>query len=280
MKKRTLWVMAAILTLCGSIMFTACSKDDDKTNTTSEEEPTPVENVAEKIIGKWMMADKDGQPIPTDMQTVYTFTSPTQGTVSTAITAVEVLGEQWNASLPSEVSVDGTKVTLTNYPAENYKTVEEFNITDISDTNFTALHKVTMFDKNYIFAYLESTFSYVKVEQDFADKVIGLWQCTGIQGVETYNDANALLEFHEDGTYKYWRRDELGDWIVVTNRDYQHYFVDGSLLATRWKEADLPAQRELWEIVSISGQQMVWKALRLNEDGSTFQQEVTWKKVI
>ena len=280
MKKRTLWVMAAILTLCGSIMFTACSKDDDKTNTTSEEEPTPVENVAEKIIGKWMMADKDGQPIPTDMQTVYTFTSPTQGTVSTAITAVEVLGEQWNASLPSEVSVDGTKVTLTNYPAENYKTVEEFNITDISDTNFTALHKVTMFDKNYIFAYLESTFSYVKVEQDFADKVIGLWQCTGIHGVETYNDANALLEFHEDGTYKYWRRDELGDWIVVTNRDYQHYFVDGSLLATRWKEADLPAQRELWEIVSISGQQMVWKALRLNEDGSTFQQEVTWKKVI
>lgn len=280
MKKITLWVMAAILTLCGSIMFTACSKDDDKTNTTSEEEPTPVENVAEKIIGKWMMADKDGQPIPTDMQTVYTFTSPTQGTVSTAITAVEVLGEQWNASLPSEVSVDGTKVTLTNYPAENYKTVEEFNITDISDTNFTALHKVTMFDKNYIFAYLESTFSYVKVEQDFADKVIGLWQCIGIQGVETYNDANALLEFHEDGTYKYWRRDELGDWIVVTNRDYQHYFVDGSLLATRWKEASLPEQRELWEISSISGQQMVWKALRLNEDGSTFQQEVTWKKVI
>jgi hypothetical protein len=272
--------MAAILTLCSSIMFTACSKDDDKTNTTSEEEPTPVENVAEKIIGKWMIADKDGQPIPTDMQTVYTFTSPTQGTVSTAITAVEVLGEQWNSSLPSEVSVDGTKVTLTNYPAENYKTVEEFNITDISDTNFTALHKVTMFDKNYIFAYLESTFSYVKVEQDFADKVIGLWQCTGIQGVETYNDANALLEFHEDGTYKYWRRDELGDWIVVTNRDYQHYFVDGSLLATRWKEASLPAQRELWEIASISGQQMVWKALRLNEDGSTFQQEVTWKKVI
>ena len=280
MNKRILWVMAAILTLCGSIMFTACSKDDDKTNTTSEEEPTPVENVAEKIIGKWMMADKDGQPIPTDMQTVYTFTSPTQGTVSTAITAVEVLGEQWNASLPSEVSIDGTKVTLTNYPAENYKTVEEFNITDISDTNFTALHKVTMFDKNYIFAYLESTFSYVKVEQDFADKVIGLWQCTGIQGVETNNDANALLEFHEDGTYKYWRRDELGDWIVVTNRDYQHYFVDGSLLATRWKEASLPAQRELWEIASISGQQMVWKALRLNEDGSTFQQEVTWKKVI
>ena len=48
-------MMAAILTLCGAVMFSSCSKDDDNGNGSVNEM-----NVKEKIIGKWMPADKNG----------------------------------------------------------------------------------------------------------------------------------------------------------------------------------------------------------------------------
>ena len=43
--KRILWMMAAILTLCGSVMFTSCSKDDDD-NTKKEGTEKPDDSGA------------------------------------------------------------------------------------------------------------------------------------------------------------------------------------------------------------------------------------------
>ena len=49
------------------------------------------------------------------------------------------------------------------------------------------------------------------------------------------------------------------------------YFVDGILLCTRWKNtADSEELREWWEIESIEGGVMKWKALRQRENGSTY----------
>ena len=103
--------------------------------------------------------------------------------------------------------------------------------------------------------------------------------CTELTGIETYNDANARLEFLADGTYRYYRKNDGGEWQAVSTREFQNYFVDGTLLATRWKNQGEDELREWWEIESLSGDQMTWTALRQNADGSTAQQGITWKKI-
>ena len=82
-----------------------------------------------------------------------------------------------------------------------------------------------------------------------------------------------------DGTYRYYRKDEGGLWQAVTTREFQDYFVDGTLLATRWKNQGEEELREWWEIASLADGQMQWTALRQNADGSTAQQGMTWKKI-
>ena len=99
------------------------------------------------------------------------------------------------------------------------------------------------------------------------------------QGIETYNDANARLQFFPDGTYNYWRKNDAGEWQALTDREFQNYFVDGTMLATRWKVIGENELREWWEIVSIAGNQMEWTALRQNEDGTNVRQGMKWKKV-
>ena len=60
-------VLAATV-ICGACLFTSCKKDNL--------------NLEEKIIGKWMMSDRDGQPIATDGKLVFTFVSTNKALVS------------------------------------------------------------------------------------------------------------------------------------------------------------------------------------------------------
>ncbi len=125
----------------------------------------------------------------------------------------------------------------------------------------------------------ESNILLTKVKADYKEAVLGLWECTELTGIETYNDANARLEFFADDTYKYWRKNAAGEWETVTTREYEDYFVDGTLLATRWKNQGEAELREWWEIASIANGQMVWTALRQTADGTTVQQGMKWKRV-
>ena len=82
--KRFLMVFVATF-ICGACLFTSCKKDkkDDL-------------NLKENIIGKWMTADMNGKPLPSNEKTVYTFVSATKATVSTAITTHPEVGTHWN----------------------------------------------------------------------------------------------------------------------------------------------------------------------------------------
>ena len=126
---------------------------------------------------------------------------------------------------------------------------------------------------------VEDVLRFTKVNRNYKEAILGLWECKGLKGGETYNDANGRLEFFENGTYQYWRKNDAGEWEAVTTREFQDYFVDGTLLATRWKNQGEDELREWWEIESLSGNEMVWTALRQNADGSTFQQKMTWKRI-
>ena len=270
MNKIMQWMIAAIL-ICGAATFTSCTNEDNPVN--------PVDNLSEKIIGKWIVVDYNGQTLTTNEKTVYTFVSATKAYVSTAISTRPETGMHWNNKLESDVVISGNKITLTNHPNAQTTLVEEYIVTTINSREFTANHKVTItMDGNVIYEE-DMVLRLEKVKADYSEAILGLWECTGLTGGETYNDGNDRLEFLADGTYRYYRMDDNNDWQTVTTREFQDYFVDGTMLATRWKNQGEDELREWWEIESLSDNEMVWTALRQNPDGSTFQQKMTWKRI-
>ena len=270
MNKIMQWMIAAIL-ICGAATFTSCTNEDNPAD--------PAANLSEMIIGKWIVVDYNGQTLTTNEKTVYTFVSATKAYVSTAISTRPETGNHWQDKLESDVVISGNKITLTNHPNAQTTLVEEYIVTTINSREFTANHKVTItMDGNVMFED-DMVLRLLKVTADYRETVLGLWECKGLSGGETYNDGNDRLEFLADGTYRYYRMDDNNDWQAVTTREFQDYFVDGTMLATRWKNQGEDELREWWEIESLSDNEMVWTALRQNPDGSTFQQKMTWKRI-
>ena len=68
--KKLLNLMIAAALICGASVFTSCTKQDNPVN--------PADNLAEKILGKWMPVYLDGNPVVTDQKSVYTFVSATK----------------------------------------------------------------------------------------------------------------------------------------------------------------------------------------------------------
>ena len=266
------WAMAAAL-ICSSTVFTSCSKDDNPVD--------PADNLAEKILGKWMKADRNGMPLPSDEKMVYTFKSATKCDVSASYDAGPEVGADWIDKYEVDVTINKNVVTLTSGSEKGSTLVIEFEITAIDDHEFTANHRVTITFGGAVVYVVEDVLRFTKVNRDYKKNVLGLWECKGLKGGETFNDANARLEFFDDGTYNYWRKNEAGEWESVTStREFQNYFVDGILLCTRWKNIGEDELREWWEIKSLKGDKMQWKALRQNEDGSTFEQTMDWERVV
>ena len=120
---------------------------------------------------------------------------------------------------------------------------------------------------------------YERITADYSEDIIGMWEVTEMTGEETYNDDNARLAFLADGTYRYYRKDDTGDWQLVSTRDVEEYFVDGDWVATRWQETGGEMNYEWWDIDEIKDGQMKWSALREREDGTRFKTTFTWRKV-
>ena len=270
MNKIMQWMIAAIL-ICGAATFTSCTNEDNPVN--------PVDNLSEMIIGKWITADVNGKDTPTNEKSVLTFVSTTKAYKSASILSNTDWITRWIDKLESDVVINGNKVTLTNHSSENQMAIEEYIISDINDIEFTANKKTSVWVDGQKKAERESVVRFEKIKADYAEPILGLWECTGLTGGETYNDGNDRLEFLADGTYRYYRMDDNNDWQAVTTREFQDYFVDGTMLATRWKNQGEDELREWWEIESLSDNEMVWTALRQNPDGSTFQQKMTWKRI-
>ena len=142
------WVIAAVL-FCSSTVFTSCSNEDNSVG--------PTDNLAEKLIGKWMPVYLDGNPVVTDLKSVYTFVSATKAYMSVSINAQQ--GEEivWNNQKELDLSINGSKMTLTNHSDEHTTMVEEFNITAIDGSAFTANHKITVTVDGSVMLHNEGT---------------------------------------------------------------------------------------------------------------------------
>lgn len=273
MNKRVFqWVLAAILTICGTSVFTACTTDN------ADNAVKPIDNLSQKLIGKWITADLDGKPAVTNRKSVYTFVSANKAYSSASFSPKEK-DSYWLDLLESDVVISGNKVTLTNHPDEHETGVEEFIITDITDSEFNANQKVILTVDGKVTLSADFVTRYTKVNQDYSKDILSIWECTGLTGGETFNDANARLEFLKDGTYKYYQKNTAKEWEEVTTREIQQYIVDGNFLATRWKNKGEDELREWWEIKSLKDGKMQWTALRQNTDGTTFQQVMDWEIV-
>ena len=268
MKTKIYHLIIAAIVVCGAMVFTSCSDDKDSVS----------DNLSKKILGKWMKSEQNGQPLPTDKKMVYTFVSPTKAYMSASIDASPEVGTHWITQLEADVTISGNKVSLTSYSEEGATMVVDYIITAIDDKSFTANHKVTITLDGTVVYVVEDILRFEKITTNYAANIFGMWECTGISGGDTYNDANARLEFKADGTYNFYRKTDGGQWEAVTTREFQEYFVDGYLLNTRWKDAGGLESREWWEIKSLKDGKMQWKALRQNADGTTFEQTVDWEK--
>ncbi len=258
-------VLAATV-ICGASLFTSCKKDEDNNL-----------NLEEKIIGKWMMADIDGQPALTNEKCVFAFLSPTKGYVSASL-GIHSDADIWSSRLETDVAISGNKVTVTFHPDEHNTSVHEFNITAINDKEFTANQKVTVTIDGDVVISEEKAFRFIKVTADYTSAILGTWQghCTS-EGSVFDDGQEHRWQYNADGTYVYYAKD--GDNWVPYGDDFAEYFVDGNLLCTRWRNSgEQTENREWWEI-TIDGTRMHWTALRQNPDGTTFTATFEMEKV-
>jgi uncharacterized lipoprotein NlpE involved in copper resistance len=256
-----------ILMLLATIVLVGCDKDN-------------ITNLDKKIIGKWMPIDLDGQPVLTNDQSVYNFSSSTKAYLTSPLAISKLCeGCLWYEPVDIDVVIKGKKMTLTYNLDENTKVVEVFKVTSIDDNQFTADYKMTVTENGKETLSKEGIIHFSKVTNDFSQEILGTWECKGITGDQTFNDDNARLEFLNDGSYNYYRKNSTGEWELVTDRVLNQYFVEGIFLATRWEEIDQPMDYEYWEIESIEGDQMEWSALRQLPDGLRYRQGVEWQKV-
>ena len=267
MKRLFQWILAAIL-ICGTTLFTACTNEDNPA--------TPDLNVAEKILGKWINTERNGEPMISDKKMVITFASTTKAYMSESLNSRPEAGAIWNEKMETAVSIVGNKVTVTFHRNEHHTGVHEYIITEINDNEFTANHKVTSTVDGNVVHIIEDVVRYTKVTADFREAIVGTWEgrCTS-EGSEFDDGQEHRWEYKADGTYVYYVKD--GDNWVPSENTLNEYFVDGTLLCTRWIDQG-QENREWWEI-NIDGDKMNWTALRQKEDGTTFTATFEMKKV-
>ena len=275
--KKILNLMLAAILICGASVFTSC------TNGNGDNPVVPVEsdlNVAEKIIGRWMIAERNGQPVPTNQKQVFNFTSATKVFVSLSISAKPGMPSSWADNLESDVTINGNFVTITGHPDETTSILDENEITSINDNEFTTKRKLTMTKNGEVSFSTEMTLRFVKVTADYCADIFGMWEGRMTSEQSEYGDVEThRWEYMTDDTFNFFRKVD-GQW-QISDDDYADYFVAGNLLCTRWKNAGEGNEehREWWEIESIENGVMKWKALRQKEDGSTYTATFEMKKI-
>ena len=261
-------LMAA--TVCGiSLAVASCTSKDDNP-------ATPDLNLSEKIIGKWMLTEIDGQPMPTNGKSIYTFVSTTKAYMSASFAMSPNMDALWSDKTEADIVISGNKVTLTIHSDEHHSAVQEFTVTAINGNEFIANRKGTIMVDGNVVSSTEQIVRFVKVA-DYRDAIVGTWQgrCTS-EGSVFDDGQEHRWQYNADGTYVYYVKDG-NNWVPYATNTLNEYFVDGNLLCTRWIDNGVE-NREWWEITITDGK-MNWTALRQNTDGTTFTATFEMEKV-
>ena len=261
MKKIMNWVLAATL-VCGASVFTACSSNDDN--------PVVDNSLTEKIVGKWIHTDTDGEAVTTDMKSVYTFEkngNALKGFYSMSMTGSGV----WAYNQETDVNVSGNSITMTSQLADGVTSVVELTGVTVSGNDMRFMAKTTLSKNGQVTAtYGPRQEHFTKTEADYTKAVIGLWDIYFTSDAPEHESLEPYREeYRADGTCSFYDLID-GQW-VEEKTDYSDYFADGPLFCFRWQKTDAGIdRRENWEIMSYENGKMVSKALHRRADGSTY----------
>ena len=239
--------------------------------------PAVIDGLAEKLLGKWVEVEIDGQPAPTFDNSVTTFVSATKALYSSSRPDYTEKQLKWSAHREYDVKISGNKVTLTGHPESepDITLLEEYVISSITATDIVCKHRhTTIRDGQMQGTVIDKNARLVKTDIDYRLDVIGTWEGKTSEGL------NVRWEIKDDGTYVYSRKVGDGDWETMVDL-FNEYFADGYLFCARWKNASdgMGEQRQWWEIESIQNGVMKWKALNRDPDGSTYTETVEMTKV-
>ena len=234
----------------------------------------PIDNLTQKLQGKWVLSESEEVPLPTDDKLVYTFLSATKAVSSCSREGV------WSPKLEHSVEMDGNTVLLTSHPEEGVTLINRLYVGSITATEMDASWQRTVIRDGKVTEvskpqYLTSK----KVEADFSQSILGLWEGQITSGQNPYDDGKKhRWEYKSNGTFVYYNQAD-GQW-VPEGGSLSEYFVDGNLLCTRWKVPGNEAEyREWWEIKSLENGTMIWTAFRKKADGSTYTESFEMTRV-
>ena len=265
-------LLTSVMLAATAGLTTACTSNDDNPTPSGPSESV----IKEKIVGKWKAVTQDGTERVTDKLYVMTFNADGTMTYSSSTFFQNLSKYTWRNKAPFTYSISGN--VLTREGQEDGELRKAFyEVTDINDQEMQMVFTSYILDGQTFSRDMK--IGYERVTADYSEDIIGMWEVTEMTGEETYNDDNARLAFLADGTYRYYRKDDTGDWQLVSTRDVEEYFVDGDWLATRWQETGGEMNYEWWDIDEIKDGQMKWSALREREDGTRFKTTFTWRKV-
>ena len=259
------WVLAAIIT-CGASVFTSCTVSDNPAQPAE-----PDLNVAEKIIGKWITAESDGETMPTNEKVVLDFVSTTEAYVSLSIQDRTAEDTPWRDREESDVEINGNDVILFHSPKPGMNVTVDLHVESITDATLIAKRIVTIRQDGGLVRSTENIIRYEKLNVDYRNAICGMWEGRMTSEQSVYGDVeDHRWEYMTDGTFNFFRK--VDDQWQISDDDFSDYFVAGNLLCTRWKNAGAGNEehREWWEIESIENGVMKWKALRQKEDGTTY----------
>jgi len=252
------------LMVLATMVLTGCNKDK-------------ITNLDEKIIGKWVVADRNGQPAPTNEKLVVNFISSTKAYVSASLNAHPELGLFVNQK-EADVVIDGDKVTFTFHADDHSTSVHELTVTAINDREFSAKYKVTVTVDGTTVISEEGSDRYVRVTDDYSQAIQGTWEGHVTSEQSEYDDQlEHRWQYNADGTYVYYNKDG-NNWIPNPTNTLNEYFVDGNMLCMRWINNGVE-YRERWEIASIANGVMNWTALRKKADGTVYTATFSMTKV-
>ena len=239
--------------------------------------PAAIEGLAEKLTGKWIESEINGQPAQTCDKSAVTFVSATKAIYSSSKPDFTETQIKWSDHREYDVKITGNKVTLTGHPESNASLTlkEEFIISSITDTEIVCKFRhITIREGQEVGSVTEKDVRLAKTDVDYSQDVVGTWEG------QTSTGLNIRWEIKADGTYQYSRKIGDGEWEKMEDY-FNYYFADGYLFCARWKNIGdgMGEQRQWWEITSIQNSVMKWKTQLQNGDGSTFEQTVELERV-
>ena len=237
--------------------------------------PAAIDNLGEKILGKWIETEVEGRPALTNEKAVTTFVSATKALFSSSLPDYTEKQAKWSDRREYAVKITGNKVSLTGHPESDptITLIEDFFISSVTATEIVCRHRhTTIRGGQGDVSFNEQNVRLTKADIDYRQDVIGTWEGKNSEGW------NERWEIKADGTYVYSRKVGDGDWELMVDI-FNQYVVDGYMFYARWKNDTEGEQRQWWEIESIQNGVMKWKSLRQNADGTTFTATVEMEKI-